>query len=430
MGCSSSVPQEVIDQQNQDKENSAKLEALKKQRVDLEAKTRADEEAALSAEKLKEEAKRKAAEEAEAEAVRLKAEQEAAEKAAEEATRLKAEQEAAEKAAEEAARFKAEQEAAEEAARLKAELEAAEVAAAKLMAEQEAAKKAAEEAARLKAEQEAARRKAKEERQREETTAAAISSVLQEAEEQLCQEVASDTMSVLVEEAETLAREEVVRDLTSLLVASVESQIATEVENARLAAEEIMAWEARRAAEELQQALQKQVESIKMGWMSKQGYVFQSWKRFWFVLEKGILRYYAKPLKEAPYGQDLKGEMILENYIVKDDLENASCFELQTYEDSAASTADAETSIFKRLSSRRLSTGSTLKIHSVVIEAENVRDAADWIFALNTHINHWFKTDYDKKEAAQQIFMQGNLELKGILWSQRWFALKLNRLGA
>ena len=110
--------------------------------------------------------------EAEAEAARLKAEQEARQRteAEAEAARLKAEQEARQRAEAEAeaARLKAEQEARQraeaEAARLKAEQEArqrteAEAEAARLKAEQEASQRAEAEAARLKAEQEAERKR-------------------------------------------------------------------------------------------------------------------------------------------------------------------------------------------------------------------------------------------------------------------------------
>ncbi len=111
---------------------------------------------------LKQEAQRKAAEEA----ARLEAERKAAEeaarleaerKAAEEAARLEAER----KAAEEAARLEAERKAAEEAARLEAERKAAEEA-----ARLEAERKAAEEAARLEAERKAAEEAAKAEADR------------------------------------------------------------------------------------------------------------------------------------------------------------------------------------------------------------------------------------------------------------------------
>lgn len=104
---------------------------------------------------------------AEQEAARIKAEQEAARiKAEQEAARIRAEQEAARiKAEQEAARIKAEQEMArikaerEEAARIKAEQEVA-----RIKAEQEAARiKAEQEAARIKAEQEVARIKAEQE---------------------------------------------------------------------------------------------------------------------------------------------------------------------------------------------------------------------------------------------------------------------------
>lgn len=129
---------------------------------DLEAITRALQEAAAAAE---------ASAAAEAEAARIAAEEEAARLAAEAAAAAAAEAEAASAAAaEEAARVEAEeaaaQAAAEEAARLAAEEAAAQAAAdeaARVAAEAAAAQAAADEAARVAAEQEAARVAAEEE---------------------------------------------------------------------------------------------------------------------------------------------------------------------------------------------------------------------------------------------------------------------------
>lgn len=153
-------------------QEAAKAKALAEERARQEAEVarlKAEHDAALlKAEE--EERARQAAEhariKAEQEAERIRAEQEAARiKAAQEAERARAEQEAARiKAAQEAERVRAEQEAArvqaeQEAARIKAEQEAERV-----RAEQEAVRvKAEQEAARVKAEEEAAKIRAEEE---------------------------------------------------------------------------------------------------------------------------------------------------------------------------------------------------------------------------------------------------------------------------
>lgn len=57
---------------------------------------------------------------------------------------------------------------------------------------------------------------------------------------------------------------------------------------------------------------------IKCGWLTKysrgRGTLIRNWKRRYFVLELGILKYYEKklPSEEPPYGESLKGEVKLQ----------------------------------------------------------------------------------------------------------------------
>ena len=50
---------------------------------------------------------------------------------------------------------------------------------------------------------------------------------------------------------------------------------------------------------------------IMKGFLYKQGQEFKSWKRRYFVLDKGHLSYYEKELKEPPFGLNKKGEVIM-----------------------------------------------------------------------------------------------------------------------
>lgn len=58
----------------------------------------------------------------------------------------------------------------------------------------------------------------------------------------------------------------------------------------------------------------KRAFEVKVGWMNKQGHIFKSWNHRWFVLNKGVLRYYKNSLQHFPYGQGLKGEVSLGDY--------------------------------------------------------------------------------------------------------------------
>lgn len=53
---------------------------------------------------------------------------------------------------------------------------------------------------------------------------------------------------------------------------------------------------------------------IMQGFMKKEGHQVKNWKSRYFVLGKGLLKYYLLPLESYPYGQQLKGEISLENY--------------------------------------------------------------------------------------------------------------------
>jgi hypothetical protein len=47
------------------------------------------------------------------------------------------------------------------------------------------------------------------------------------------------------------------------------------------------------------------------GWLSKEGHFIKNWKKRYFVLNQGYLRYYERAIDEPPYGVSLKGEVKL-----------------------------------------------------------------------------------------------------------------------
>ena len=58
----------------------------------------------------------------------------------------------------------------------------------------------------------------------------------------------------------------------------------------------------------------KKAFEVKVGWINKEGHIFKSWNQRWFVLNKGVLRYYKSAMETFPYGQGLKGEISLGDY--------------------------------------------------------------------------------------------------------------------
>jgi hypothetical protein len=55
---------------------------------------------------------------------------------------------------------------------------------------------------------------------------------------------------------------------------------------------------------------------IAMGYLLKQGHVVRNWKSRFFIVDKGVLKYFASSIKLAPYGRDLKGGFDLAGYTV------------------------------------------------------------------------------------------------------------------
>lgn len=55
----------------------------------------------------------------------------------------------------------------------------------------------------------------------------------------------------------------------------------------------------------------KRAYQVKVGWMSKEGHIFKSWSERWFVLNKGVLRYYKSAFESFIW---LKGEINLGDY--------------------------------------------------------------------------------------------------------------------
>jgi len=52
------------------------------------------------------------------------------------------------------------------------------------------------------------------------------------------------------------------------------------------------------------------------GWLTKQGHKVRNWKTRYFVLDRGLLSYYADQKDTAPFGDNLKGQICLAGYLL------------------------------------------------------------------------------------------------------------------
>lgn len=59
----------------------------------------------------------------------------------------------------------------------------------------------------------------------------------------------------------------------------------------------------------------KEPNTIK-GFLMKEGHEVKNWKKRYFVMELGVMKYYVSPLHHYPYGEELKGELNLAGYEV------------------------------------------------------------------------------------------------------------------
>ena len=136
---------------------------------------------------------------------------------------------------------------------------------------------------------------------------------------------------------------------------------------------------------------------VQQGWLRKQGHVRRNWKRRWFVLERGVLRYYVEPLAIHPYGANLRGEINLEDYsVVQSPLSSSeessmpTRFELFSLSNALSKKKQEQQEGGGRLlsSSRRTlffgitRSSSARKTASTLVEAEDEAGAAAWVAAL------------------------------------------------
>ena len=115
-----------------------------------------------------------------------------------------------------------------------------------------------------------------------------------------------------------------------------------------------------------------QAPPMKKGWLSKQGrgtglLMYRSWKRRYFVLELGKITYFEgpNPLNLPSYGESLKGEMRLMNAHVSEPKKDND-----------------------KLKKRILISGGEGIETDLLVEADNDKDAKEWLDALRQHCRY------------------------------------------
>lgn len=111
------------------------------------------------------------------------------------------------------------------------------------------------------------------------------------------------------------------------------------------------------------ETMKAKTEAVKHGWMKKKGHIIKNWKKRYFVLEKGRLRYYEHALEVSPFGRVEKGEISLKGSKVY------------------ASTTSADGAFFE------VCTGGGIV---TVIEADNPEAANEWIETIQLHMDYFF----------------------------------------
>ena len=178
------------------------------------------------------------------------------------------------------------------------------------------------------------------------------------------------------------------------------------------------------------------ITRVKQGWLLKLGHFRKNWKRRWFVLDGGILRYYVYPLDVPPYGSNLRGEINLEGYFVRKFPENSGKFELISLSDELAKRKEQQQRLslsLEGLYSRSRASSKIKKTASTTIDAEDKSNAEAWIDSIRKQQEHYFPVDtfFSEVDDYDTVFAEGPLGRKTRLspWVDRWFVLKINKLG-
>jgi hypothetical protein len=118
---------------------------------------------------------------------------------------------------------------------------------------------------------------------------------------------------------------------------------------------------------------------VMKGWGTKEGHVWKTWKRRFFVLESdstsSTIRYYAEEAAESPYGEDMKGEINVRGYKAT----------MKTLENGTAVYLSGKNGDDKDL--------------TILIDGAQEREA--WIQALNDHVA--YRKFMDDKQRARQM---------------------------
>jgi len=195
--------------------------------------------------------------------------------------------------------------------------------------------------------------------------------------------------------------------------------------------------EAQELKDQQRKLLSVLANTTKSGWLQKCGHVRKNWSKRWFVLEKGVLRYYKSALDVAPFGKGLKGEIHLDHFSAT--LVNVNC---ASNEEMSSMTSLGEEecrfNIYNTLEynntqkvSRRKHLFKKEEHFILEMKADKVGDAQEWIKAINGHIEFFYKSKFDDLQ-SDDILSEGWLEKKNTLtkkWHNRWFVLLSNKLG-
>jgi hypothetical protein len=177
--------------------------------------------------------------------------------------------------------------------------------------------------------------------------------------------------------------------------------------------------------------LRELANTVKSGWLQKCGHFRKNWTRRWFVLEKGVLRYFKSSTCVPPYGKEMKGELHLDHFTanlvddhggkVSRSTESGVRFNVyNTLEHSSEAPSSRRKQLFRKEEHVMLE-----------VKAESGDSAQEWIEAINGHIEFFYKSQIDDLP-QEEALSEGWLEKKNMItkkWQKRWFVLKANKIG-